>query len=468
MEGAIPSEFTDLRPRSSRDENKRYSKLFANNYGAGLPNQTGSFCTNVIPGFAPQQRSGDSVIITSFVASFILSCSPINYVNNPHDFGGITGRVFLVADTQYRSDPANVSTVLNLQDVFDAPSEPNCVTALERIDTDRFVVLAREPWTLEATPLLLQSTANPSDFQRPDFTNLNCRGLILDTDNSQDETVIGGAEMGEAGTPINVGAIYNLDHQQGFYPQQSGVTVNNINPIIGIPPFIQPQFYGPSNISPGCIAVSGSLGNGTIFNYDPTNGFRDAISSTLEGQFASGGLAWPKYSMPSMTVTPTYSFHTNRKLIDLEFDFPDGIRVTYDAVTGRPDIELFLCCCSLLDTDISISFSGMAGIYFTDGDVWGINENVKAGTEHVRADGNSNDVNDDNFDYYYTQPEPPEAKSPVLKKWRDTASGTPNIPFVGTYRGDGYEPGYKKSRVSKGADAYYGDGYEPEYKKKRF
>jgi len=155
------------------------------------------------------------------------------------------------------------------------------------------------------------------------------------------------------------------------------------------------------------------------------------------------------------------------KLIDFEFDFPNGIRVTYDAVTGRPDIELFLCCCSLLDTDISISFSGMAGIYFTDGDVWGINENVKAGTEHIRTDGNSNNANDDGFDYY-TQPEPTEAKSPVLKKWRDTASGTPNIPFVGTYRGDGYEPGYKKSRISKGSDAYYGDGYEPDYKKKRF
>lgn len=407
----IPSEFLDVRPKEQMDENKRKTLFRVDDQPTDIPLVDEGALAAINLGYASNERTDSKIVVTSLVLSGIIAVRS-EVTMTPSNFGNCVGRLFVIADTQARS-PSGPFVPLDLTDVFQVVTAEEAIYGLERIDSDRYVVLCREPIDIPMEVCPVSTIAEvPTLISTPYFDNYTF-SFIGGTDEKVSR--IGGATLSEDGVALNVGSHFNLDVSQRDGPTVFGTTlypkVNVANTTSTDPLFagnFQTQFI------PGgaLVAGTGPVGviaavptNYRIFDNPDVGGYqRDDLSG------ASGGLAFPNYNVleHNIGLTTQHTTVQGKKLIDLEIDFPDGIFIEYEriGVVDRPDVEIF-CCLILTGGVYRVNFKYYTGVYFTDDDVWGVNHNVKAGTSRFDPlEERAEDV--DPPDWFYDDEEPIE------------------------------------------------------------
>ena len=402
IQGQDYSDLKDVRPKSAGFEEKRVVRLGAIGSVPTVPS-TSSFelLSDIVQGYGVNQRVDSKIVVTSIVVRVHLY-NQSELLSSPQS--RILGRVGLVADTMFRT--GNVippfGTMLNESLVWylDGGDWTHTCENIER-SSERFVVLATEPWKLKPVVVPYQVT---SEVQYPEvavtsdafsslprFENVTTAKIIDGVGGAQ-ESIIGGSLYDtDSQSFVNVGAHYNLDVSQQqdsggstIYPLVNAANATGVNPFsVGIA--TQAEFIV-GGVSPGPIGVTNALNlPGRIFNNPTASGYpRDILAQDRDRGLVTGGLTFPMYQTPQVRslqspfdASGLYT-HSNfyctgdAKFIDIEFDFPDGLPVTYNSqpeVYQAPDVGLYFAY-TAVDGPFTTICAFQSVIYFYDGEAW--------------------------------------------------------------------------------------------------
>jgi len=380
-ENPIPSEFFDVRALVV-DENK--FRVDPQSIAGFQDTQLNvpAVIQHISVGYRSYERADTKIVVTSYVLCGSIKVQS-DVTTSPSNFGNCVGRLFVIADTQYRTMPGIVPGYCDLDSVFNASSPTEALHAVERQEGGRYVVLSREPIDIPMQACAVSIINEvPAYDSLPRFEADCVDTQITDVNNErQPYSTTGGALYDpEAKKYLNVGAHYNLDvSQQDKDPTGVGVLYPRTNVANVAPPLWAGTQPTQVVFMPAPTYIDPSRPFQSIFDRADIVGYpRDELP-----RLATGALTFPKYVHPALNIgsTITYTTITGNKLIDLEIDFPDGIFVEYDK-NGYPDVEIFAI---LVVTGglYRISFNTQTALYFTDDDAWGVNRNIRAGTQNI-------------------------------------------------------------------------------------
>jgi len=391
MSGAQESDFIDVRPKASPDEEKRY--IFQNSIsmlgGAGNDSSL-EILQGILEGYSFDNRDGVSIVVSSVVVSCIVSN---NATPLPAAFpyqGPIQGRVGIVFDTQYRSPPQPFGTLLDASKVWHLDTD-TWVHSLERITTgDRYIVCCREPFTLTPSINLWAWRATNECFPSrslPRFEYYATDVKINDNNQALGYSVTGGGLYDPTDKIyLNVGAIYNHDVSQNDIGGGGATVFPRVN-VVNVAPTAAGAALSNEQVEFIPNAIGGFPGLGVIVPATlPNLASRIYSDPRFEGysrdslpNVATGGLTFPLYQHEkrieqSLTLGDSWVFGPDSKVLDIEFDIPGGLLVSYK--DNVPDTGLYLALTAISDL-LTVQMRYQVAVYFRDGSVGFSNKRSK-------------------------------------------------------------------------------------------